>query len=130
MLFSFLRFLLNYLLNNGVKKTELSKIGLQVTESKGTYAFNTDAEFVIETKRVLTPREAQRKRLLIFFILSLVVMIIMQSVGNVLPDSYAAQGRTLILASEIPAFAFSLVSTRFFMKTRSRRKVARSSPRK
>jgi hypothetical protein len=125
MLVSFLRFLLNYLLNNGVKKTELSKVGLHVTESKGTYAFNSDAEIIVETKKVLTPREIRRKRLLIFFILSLVIMVIMQIVGNVLPDNYSAQGRTLILASEIPAFAFSLVSTRFFVKTRSRRKAAR-----
>lgn len=125
MLVSFLRFLLDYLLNNGVKKTELSKVDLQVTESKGTYAFNTDAEIVVESKRVLTPREVRRKQLLIFFILSLLVMIVMQTIGNVLPDTYAAHGRTLILASEIPAFVFSLVSTRFFMKTRSRRRARR-----
>jgi hypothetical protein len=119
---SFVRLVLNYVLNHGIKKSDLTKVFLQLDESKGTYALGVDAVITIETKKVLTPRETRRKRLLILFLISLIFMFGLQTIGGVLPDVDAGLGRILILVSEIPAFVFSLASTRFFVKTRSRRK--------
>jgi len=124
MFVSLVRLFFSYLLNNGVKKTDLNAIGLQVTESKGTYALGADAVISIETKKVLTPREIQRKRLLIVFILSFLFMIGLQTLGNILPDSVANLGRWLILIGEIPAYVFTLASTRFFAKSRSKKRRA------
>jgi hypothetical protein len=116
---SLVRLVLNYVLNHGIKKSDLTKVALQLDESKGTYALGVDAVITIETKKVLTPRETRRKRLLILFLISLVFMVGLQTIGGWLPDAYAGLGRILILVGEIPAIAFSLVSTRFFTKTRS-----------
>ena len=125
MFVSLVRLIMNYLLNNGIKKSDVTKLAVQVDESKGTYALGVDATITIETKKVLTPRETRRKRLLILFLITLVIMVGLQTIGGFLPDANAGLGRILILVGEIPAFAFSLVSTKFFMKTRSRRKTSK-----
>jgi hypothetical protein len=121
MFVSLVRLFFSYLLNNGIKKSDLNSIALQVTESKGTYAFGADAVITIETKKVLTPREVRRKRLLIIFIVSFVFMIGLQTIGNILPDADSNLGRWLILIGEIPAYVFTLASTRFFAKSRAKR---------
>src|SRR5437588_91055 len=125
MFVSLVRLFFSYLLNNGIKKSELNAIALNVNESKGTYAFGADAVITIETKKVLTPREVRRKRLLIIFIVSFVFMIGIQTLGNILPDAQANLGRWLILIGEIPAYVFTLASTRFFMRSRSKRTTLR-----
>ena len=114
----------SYLLNNGVKKTDLSGVALKLTESKGTYALGADAVITIEPKKVLTPRELERKRLLIIFIISFLFMIGLQTLGNIVPDSDANLGRWLILIGEIPAYVFTLASTRFFAKSRAKKRIA------
>jgi hypothetical protein len=124
MFVSLVRLFFSYLLNNGVKKTELNGIALQVSESKGTYALGADAVITIESKKVLTPREIERKRLLILFIVSFIFMIGLQTLGNILPDSMSNLGRWLILIGEVPAYVFTLASTRFFMKSRSKKRGA------
>jgi hypothetical protein len=108
---------MNYILNHGIKGTKVGDVTFDVSERRGTYRLDFGSVITIEPKKVLTPHEVVRKRLIIFFLISLAFMIGLSTIGGWLPDNLAGLGRTLILLSEIPAFAYSLVSTRFLMKS-------------
>ncbi len=111
-----LKLTVNYILNNGVKKSDVTDLTFDVKGSNGTHTFGVNATITIETKQTLTPKESRRKNLIILLVISIVFMIGLSTIGLLLPDTDAGSGRTLVLLSEIPAFAFSLVSTRFLMR--------------
>ncbi|MHB2035706.1 MAG: hypothetical protein ACYCPW_03070 [Nitrososphaerales archaeon] len=113
---------MNYILNDGIKASDVSKLSFDVKPINGTPALGIDAIITIETKQALTPKENRRRILVIFFLISLAFMIGLSTIGLLLP--YAGLGRTLVLLSEIPAFVFSLVSTKFLMKRKSRNSVS------
>ena len=117
------KLVVNTILNGGVKDSNVSDLSLEVKEKMGTYTLGIGSTIVLESKKVLTPKEKRRKNLIISLIISLIFMIGLSTIGAWLPDAQAGLGRTLILLSEIPAFAYSLVSTRFLMKKASRHKV-------
>jgi len=123
MFLKLVKLIMNSILNRGVKDSNITDLSLEVKESMGTYTLGIGATIVLETKKVLTPKEKRRKYLIISFLVSLGFMLGLSTIGAWLPDAQAGLGRTLILLSEIPAFAYSLVSTRFLMKKVSRRKV-------
>jgi|SRR5579872_1620934 len=116
MFFQLLRLMMNYILNRGVKDSDLTDLSLVLDERMGTYTLGIGATVILDPKRVLTPKETKRKKLIILFLISLAIMIGLSTVGIYLPEAQAGLGRTLILLSEIPAFGYSLVSTRFMMK--------------
>jgi predicted Na+-dependent transporter len=122
LLFEKLKLIVNVILNNGIKKSQISDVTFDVDEKLGTYTFGIGAKISVETKKVLTHKEKRRKQLIIFFLLSLVFMLGLATGGLWLPSSEASVGRILILLSEIPAFLFSLVMTRMFLGKGSRRK--------
>jgi hypothetical protein len=121
-LYKLIKLIMNYILNHGIKETKVSNVTFDVTERRGTYRLGVGSVITIEPKKVLTPNEVVRKRLIIFFLISLGFMIGLSTIGQWLPDNLAGLGRTLILLSEIPAFAYSLISTRFLMKNPRKRK--------
>ena len=113
--------MMNYILNRGIKGSDFTDLSLELNERMGTYTLGIGATIVLDPKKVLTPKEIRRKRLIIMFLISLGFMVGLSTIGAWLPDAQAGLGRTLILLSEIPAFAYSLISTRFFMKKATRR---------
>lgn len=113
------------ILNRGIKATEVNEVTANLTEKMGTYKLGVGAVITVEPKTVLTPREARRKKMIILFLISLGFMIGLSTIGAWLPDAQAGLGRTLILLSEIPAFAYSLISTRFLMKKNPRKRVSK-----
>jgi hypothetical protein len=112
---------MSYILNHGIKGTELQNVSVTLNDRVGTYKLGVGVVIAVEPKGVLTPKEIRRKRMIILFIVSLAVMVVLSTIGAWLPDSQAGLGRMLILLSEIPAFAYSLISTRFLMKKGVRR---------
>jgi len=118
------KLIMNYILNGGIKNSEVTKLSLDAKPGNGTYALGIDVTISIETKQALTPKESRRKTMVILFLISLVFMIGLSTIGLLLPDADAGLGRTLVLLSEIPAFIFSIVCTKFLMKTHSRRRVS------
>jgi len=123
MFLKLVKLIMNSILNGGVKSSDVSDLSLEVKEKMGTFTIDIGSTLVLESKKVLTPKEKRRKNLIISFIISLIFMVALSTIGAWLPDAQAGLGRTLILLSEIPAFAYNLVSTRFLMKKGSRRKV-------
>ena len=113
---------MNYVLNRGIKGAELDGISATFSNKMGTYKLGAGVVISIETKGVLTPKEIRRKKMIILFLVSLAIMVGLSTIGAWLPDLNAGLGRMLILLSEIPAFAYSLISTRFLMK-KARRKI-------
>jgi hypothetical protein len=125
MVLKFVKLMMNYVLNRGVKSSDLTLLTLELHESMGTYTLGIGATVAIDPKTVLTPKENRRKKLIILFLISLGFMLGLSTIGAWLPDSQANLGRWLILLSEIPAFGYSLVSTRFLMKKTLRHNVAK-----
>jgi hypothetical protein len=123
MFLKLVKLVMTTILDGGVKDSDVSDLSLDVKEKMGTYTIGIGSTIVLEPKKVLTPKEKRRKNLIIILLISLIFMIGLSTIGAWLPDAQASLGRTLILLSEIPAFAYSLVSTRFLMKKASRRKV-------
>jgi predicted Na+-dependent transporter len=121
-LFEKLRLIINIILNSGIKKSQVSDVTFDVDERLGTYTLGVGARISVETKKVLTHRERRRKQLIILFLVSLVILLVLATTGQWLPNSEAGLGRTLILLSEVPAFLFSLVMTRIFLGRGSRRR--------
>jgi hypothetical protein len=107
---------MSYILNRGIKGTELNDITATFSNKMGTYKLGAGVVITVDPKGVLTPKETRRKRMIILFLVSLAIMVGLSTIGAWLPDLNAGPGRLLILLSEIPAFAYSLVSTRFLMK--------------
>ncbi len=107
---------MNYILNRGVKGSDFTDLSLELNEKMGTYTLAIGASITLDPKKVLTPKEKRRRKLIILFLVSLGFMVGLSTIGAWLPDAQAGLGRTLILLSEIPAFGYSLVSTRFLMK--------------
>jgi heme A synthase len=116
-----LKLIMNYTLNDGVKTSDVTKFSLDVKPSNGMPTLGINAIITIETKQALTPKENRRRIMVILFLVSLVFMLGLSTVGLLLP--YAGLGRMLVLLSEIPAFVFSLVCTRFLTRN-SRRRVS------
>ena len=124
MFLKLVKLMMTAILDGGVKDSDVSDLSMDVKEKMGTYTIGIGSTIVLEPKKVLTPKEKRRKNLIISLIISLIFMIGLSTIGAWLPDAQASLGRTLILLSEIPAFAYSLVCTRFLMKKASRRKIA------
>ena len=122
MLLKLVKLIMNSILNGGVKGS-VSDLSLEVKEKMGTYTVAIGSTLVLESKKVLTPKEKRRKNLIISFIITLILMVALSTIGAWLPDAQASLGRTLILLSEIPAFGYNLVSTRFLMKKATRHNV-------
>jgi len=116
------KLIMNYILNDGVRASNVTKLSFDVKPINGTPTLGIDAIITIETKLVLTPKENRRRILVILFLISLVFMIGLSTIGLLLP--YAGLGRTLVLLSEIPAFVFTIVCTKFLMKRKSRSSVS------
>ena len=112
---------MNSILNDGVKTSDVTRFSFDAKPSNGMRTLGIDATITIETKQTLTPKESRRKVMVILFLISLVFMLGLSTIGLLLP--YAGLGRTLVLLSEIPAFVFSLVCTKFLMRS-SRRHVS------
>jgi hypothetical protein len=112
--FSATRLIVSYLLNHGIKNSDLTDWHLNVKESDGTYVLDVAATITIETKKELTPGEKRSKNLIILFVISLCLMVGLSTVGMLLPD--AGLGRTLVLLGTIPAFVVNLVGARFLIK--------------
>jgi hypothetical protein len=122
MFLKLVKLIMNSILNGGVKGSNVSDLSLVVKEKMGTYTV-ARSTLVLESKKVLTPKEKRRKNLIISFIITLILMVALSTIGAWLPDAQASLRRTLILLSEIPAFGYNLVSTRFLMKKASRHNV-------
>jgi hypothetical protein len=116
MLKNLVKLSLSILLNQGIKSSKVSDIAVQVEEGDGVYVVGTGTVVTIETRKNedLTPRERARKNLIFAYILSLLFMIILSTIGALTGDANA--GRWLILISEVPAFASSLAATRLFTR--------------
>ena len=110
------KLVMSYILNHGIKDVKVDKVTFDVGEARGTYKLGVGSVITIEPKKILTPKETRRKRIIIFFIVSLLLMIGLSTIGGWLPQEYAGTGRILILVSEIPAFTYSLVSTRLMTR--------------
>ena len=121
-LYKLLKLIMSYILNRGIKGTELNDITATFSNKMGTYKLGASVVITVDPKGVLTPKETRRKRMIILFLISLAIMVGLSTIGAWLPDPNAGPGRLLILLSEIPAFAYSLISTRFLMK-KARRKI-------
>ena len=119
---------MNYILNRGIKGTELNDISATFSNKMGTYKLGAGVVIIVEPKGVLTPKEIRRKKMIILFLVSLAIMVGLSTFGAWLPDFNAGLGRLLILLSEIPAFAYSLISTRFLMKKAGERLDQNKSP--
>jgi hypothetical protein len=104
------------MLLNGVRRSHVTDMAMQVEENDGVYLLGSGAVLTIETKNQeeLTPKQKLRKNLIITFIVSFLFMIILSTIGVLYPDAYV--GRILVLLSEFPAFISALASTRIFMK--------------
>ena len=110
----FVKLIMNSILNDGVKTSDVTRFSFDAKPSNGMRTLGIDATITIETKQTLTPKESRRKVMVILFLISLVFMLGLSTIGLLLP--YAGLGRTLVLLSEIPAFVFSLVCTKFLMR--------------
>jgi hypothetical protein len=117
---------LNILLNQGIKKTKISDVAVQLDQGEGTYLLGVGATLVIETKKVLTPRERLRKRLITLFLVSFLFMIALSTIGLLIPD--AVIGRWLVLISEFPAFVSALASTRLFVRKSKKKPIGEPVP--
>ncbi|MGA2875032.1 MAG: hypothetical protein ABSE82_05750 [Nitrososphaerales archaeon] len=115
----FVKLIMNSILNDGVRASDVTKFSFDVKPSAGMRTLGIDAIVTIETKQTLTPKETRRKIMVILFLISLVFMLGLSTIGLLLPD--AGLGRTLVLLSEMPAFVFSLVCTKFLMRGSRRR---------
>jgi hypothetical protein len=118
------KLIMSYVLNRGIKDIQVNDITGNFNERRGTYRLGVGAVITIEPKTVLTPKEVKRKRMIILFLISLAFMVGLSTAGAWLPNAQAGLGRTLILLSEIPAFGYSLLSTRFLMKKGPRKIVS------
>ncbi len=119
---------MNYILNHGIKSTQLQDVSVTLNDRMGTYKLGVGVVIAVQPKGVLSPKEVRRKKMIILFLVSLAVMVGLSTIGAWLPDSQARLGRMLILLSEIPAFAYSLISTRFLMKRVVRRRYSKLVP--
>jgi hypothetical protein len=122
--YKLLKLIMSYVLNRGIKDAKLQNVSVSLNDHMGTYKLGVGVVIAVEPKGVLTPKEIRRKRMIILFLVSLAIMVGLSTLGAWLPDFQAGLGRTLILLSEIPAFAYSLISTRFLMKKGPRKNVA------
>src|SRR5579872_2327922 len=115
MIKNLIRLSINILLNQGIRGSKVTDVAMQVEEGEGVYVVGTGTVVTIETKRNedLTPQEKWRKKLIFSYLLSLLFMLILSTIGALTGDANA--GRWLILISEIPAFVSSLAATRIFM---------------
>jgi hypothetical protein len=118
--FSATRLIVSYLLNHGIKNSDLTDWRLSVKESDGTYVLDVAATITIATKKELTRGEKRSKNLIILFVISLCAMVSLSTVGMLLPD--AGLGRTLVLLGTIPAFVVNLVGARFLIKRQRNQK--------
>jgi hypothetical protein len=116
MLKKLLKLTFSILLNHGVRKSEVTDLALEVEEKDGVCLIGTGAILTIQTKRHddLTPKEKLRKNLIMIFLITFAFMIILSTVGILLP--MAGFGRMLVLLSEIPAFTSALASARLFIR--------------
>jgi hypothetical protein len=101
-------------LNQGIRSSRVSDVAVQVEEGDGVYVIGTGTVVTIESRRDadLTPQQRWRKNLIFAYLLSLLFMLVLSTIGALTGDANA--GRWLILISEIPAFVSSLASTRLF----------------
>jgi len=118
------KLIMNYILNDGIRASDLTKLSFEVKPINGTPILGIDAIITIETKQALTPKENRRRIFVIVFLISLIFMIGLSTIGLLLP--YAGLGRTLVLLSEIPAFVFTIVCTKFLIKRKPSSGVAES----
>jgi hypothetical protein len=128
MLKNLIKLTISAVLNQGIRGSKLSDVAVQVEENDGVYVVGTGTVVTIEAKRNedLTPRERWRKNLIFAYLLSLLFMITLSTIGALTGDANA--GRWLILISEVPAFVSSLASTRLFMKRPKMKPMAPEQP--
>lgn len=114
MIKNLIKLTISVLLNQGIRGTQVKDMAVQVEEGDGVYVVGTGTVVTIETKRDedLTPVQKQRKNLIFAYLLSLLFMIILSTIGALTGDANA--GRWLILISEIPGFASAFAATRLF----------------
>ncbi len=110
------RLFVSLILNNGVKDSSMTNVSSFMQGTEGVYTLDAGATLNLETKKNLTPNERVRKYLLISFLMSLVLMVVLGTIGDWLPD--AQLGRELILVGEVPAFASSVFAARILVKER------------
>ena len=116
MIKNLIKLTLDVLLNQGIEKSDLTNIATKLDKSEGTYLLGVGATIVIEKKQRLTPKEKLRKKLIILFLASFLIMIVLSWIGSIIPQ--ASLGRLFVLISEFPAFISALASTRIFIKER------------
>ncbi|MDH2901041.1 MAG: hypothetical protein PXY39_08715 [archaeon] len=106
------------ILNNGPKESSITNVSGSTQDRQGIYTLDTRATIFVETKKELTTKEKRRKRLIVGFVVSIILMVVLSATGGWLPDADAQLGRELMLVSEVPAFASSLFATRILLKER------------
>jgi hypothetical protein len=128
MLKNLIKLSLSVLLNQGIRGSKVTDVAVRVDEGNGVYVVGTGTVVTIETLRNedLTPLQRRRKNLIFGYLLSLLFMIILSTVGALTGD--ANLGRWLILISEVPAFVSSLAATRLFMSKPKLKPMAPEQP--
>jgi hypothetical protein len=121
----------SYLLKHGVKGSEIEEWRFKVREVDGRYFFDIATTIAVTPKSDLTPEEGTNRTMIIVFVVSLLLMLSLSTLGLLLPN--ADLGRELVYLSTLPGFVAQLIGARFLVwryyrnKMKSRLKESRTS---
>jgi len=108
------RLIASYILNQGVKGSELTDWHFKVRQVDGVYYFDVTTTVAVTPKTQLTRREKRGKALIIAWAISFCIMVALSTIGVLLPD--ANLGRQLVLYGTIPGFLAQLIGARLLIK--------------
>lgn len=107
------KLVVGYLLNHGIKSSELRDWQFKVREVDGVYIFDVSTSVAIAPKTQLTREERTSKTLLLTFAASFCTMVVLSTIGLFLPD--AVLGRELVYVSTFPGFIAQLIGARLLV---------------